>query len=39
MTVFVAYQVRGKINALTNLENRIDIQQVHTVEGNSGYSC
>ena len=24
---------------LTNLENRIDIQQVHTVEGNSGDSC
>ena len=24
---------------LTKLENRIDIQQVHTVEGNSGDSC
>lgn len=32
MTVFVAYQVRGKINALTNLENRIDIQFCDVVD-------
>ena len=30
MPVFVAYQVRDKIIALVNLENRIHIQQVHS---------
>lgn len=39
MSLLAAYLLRDKTNALTNLENRIHIQQVHTVEGNSGNSC
>ena len=30
MPVFVAYQVRDKINALVNLENFIYIHQIHS---------
>ena len=29
MGLLAAYLLRDKTNALTNLENRIDIQQVH----------
>lgn len=39
MGLLGAYLLRDKTNTLVNLENRIDIQQVHTVEGNSGDSC
>ena len=30
MSLLAAYLLRDKINTLTNLENRIDIQQVHS---------
>ena len=33
------FQLVSEGENLTNLENRIDIQQVHTIEGNSGDSC
>ena len=39
MSLLAGYLLRDKTNTLVNLENRIDIQQVHTVEGNSGDSC